>query len=76
VGIANLAPLLPISIGGFGVREVGLTSLLTTAHLATGEQSIALAFAAMIIFLAWAAVGAVVELAMLLRSSRGNQSSS
>lgn len=76
VGIANLAALLPVSIGGFGVREAGLTSLLATASLATGEQALALAFASMSIILAWAAVGAVVELAMLLRAPRPAQPSS
>jgi uncharacterized membrane protein YbhN (UPF0104 family) len=65
--LANLATLLPISIAGFGVREAGLTAILTTQHDIDGEKALALSLTAMIIFLLPAATGAVIETKKIIR---------
>jgi glycosyltransferase 2 family protein len=65
--LANLATLLPISIAGFGVREAGLTAILTTQHGVSGEKALALSLTAMIIFLLPAAAGAVIEINKIIR---------
>ncbi len=70
VVFANLAALLPISVGGFGVREAGLTAILAGSHGVTGEQSLALSMTAMSIFLLAAVAGGAIELRRLFPRRR------
>lgn len=68
VVLANLAALLPVSIGGFGVREAGLTALLANDHGVPGEQALALSLTVMSVFLLAAMAGGLVELRKLVTS--------
>lgn len=60
VVIANLATLVPISLGGVGVREASLVGLLATQGV-RAEMSIALSLTVFAVFLIGACAGAVVE---------------
>jgi len=70
VAIANLAALVPISIGGFGVREMGLVAILTAEYAASGERALALSLTAMCVFLLAAMVGGLLELTSFIRGVR------
>ncbi|MEP6633299.1 MAG: lysylphosphatidylglycerol synthase transmembrane domain-containing protein [Luteimonas sp.] len=69
VVIANLATLLPISVGGFGVREAGLTALLAGQYGVPGEQALALSLLPMSVFLLFALAGALLESHAVLRAA-------
>lgn len=60
VVVANLATLIPISVGGIGVREASLVGLLAS-HAVPTESAIALSLLVFAVFLLGAAVGAVFE---------------
>lgn len=60
VVVANLATLIPISLGGVGVREASLVGMLA-ADGVPGESAIALSLLVFAIFLIGAAAGAVIE---------------
>ncbi|MFC5489719.1 lysylphosphatidylglycerol synthase transmembrane domain-containing protein [Dokdonella soli] len=62
VGVTSLAMLLPVSIGGIGLREGSLVGCLGYLGVA-GEPAIALSLAIFAITLAGALIGGVIELA-------------
>ena len=62
VVLANIAALIPVSAGGFGLREASLAGLLTGALDMEPTQAVALSVASMAIFLAAALVGGLLEL--------------
>lgn len=66
VVVANLAAILPVSIGGIGVRELGLVALLSEIGVGA-EAATALALAVLLVFMIGALAGFVNEL--LPRSS-------
>lgn len=66
VVVANLATLIPVSLGGLGVREASLVGLLTQRHV-PGEAALALSLAAFSIFLLGALAGGAIELHELTR---------
>lgn len=70
VSVASLATLLPISAGGFGVREAGLTALLTVGYGIPGEQGLALALAALGVSLTAAIAGGGLELRAIMLQVR------
>jgi uncharacterized membrane protein YbhN (UPF0104 family) len=73
VAIANLAALIPISIGGFGVREVGLVAILTAEYAVPGERALALSLTAMCVFLLAAMIGGFLELNTAFRGVRDHR---
>ncbi len=70
VTLANLAALLPISVAGFGIREAGLTTLLTQGSGVGGAQALALSLTVMSIFLIAALAGALTEAKRILHVRR------
>jgi uncharacterized membrane protein YbhN (UPF0104 family) len=69
VVVANLATLIPISLGGIGVREASLVGLLAS-HGVAAESAIALSLLVFAVFLLGAAVGAVFEFHVLLTAGK------
>jgi len=69
VVIANLATLVPISLGGVGVREASLVGLLT-AQGVRAESAIALSLTVFAVFLIGAFAGAAVEFHQLMNAWR------
>jgi len=67
VSLANLATLLPISVGGFGVREAGLTALLTMSYGVPGEKALALSLSALGVSICAALAGGLSELRSISR---------
>lgn len=65
VVVANLATLIPISLGGIGVREASLVGLLASQGVAP-ESAIALSLLVFAVFLLGAATGAVFEFQALI----------
>lgn len=60
VVVANLATLIPISLGGVGVREASLVGLLAS-HGVAAESAIALSLIVFAVFVLGVTTGAVIE---------------
>lgn len=65
VVLANLASLIPVSLAGLGVREAGLTVLLSQYSAVAPDQALALSLSAMAVLLVAALAGGAMELRQL-----------
>jgi len=69
VVVANLATLIPISLGGVGVREAGLVGLLAS-HGVAAESAIALSLIVFAVFVLGVTAGAAIECQELVYACR------
>ena len=72
VGVMSLAVLLPLTIGGIGLREGALIGCLGFAGVPS-ESAIALSFGIFAVTLSGALAGGAVEFAELRKQSRGTE---
>jgi glycosyltransferase 2 family protein len=61
VVVANLATIVPVSLGGVGVREASLVGLLAQ-HRIDGESALALSLTVFAVFMLGAVAGGAIEL--------------